>query len=205
MVHQRLATIKRIIISIGHDPQNVGATYKSDKENTLAADIAQHTARFLLANGVKVWVMPDLELSKTVKEINKVGNRLTDMAIEIHKDSCGDDYDAERMNRRCGLYYLADSAGAGSIAKNLVLSLIANGAHNTSWARIDKDSPRKRLAFVRDTKVLTFIYEAGFIEGSNAHDENEWYAWVLTKAILNALQKPIVSTPINFTTIPPIL
>ena len=204
MIHQRLKLIKRIIISIGHDPKNVGAVNnKGEKENTLATDIAKKAASYLLANGVAVWLMPDLELSATIKNLYRLGKTESDLGIEIHKDST-DIFEASKMERRVGLYYLMESAGAGNIAKTMVLSMIANGAHNTSWTRVDTDSPRKRLAFVRDTKMLSYIYEAGFIEGNNMPDENEWYAWTLTKSILTILGKPIINTPINYTTIPPI-
>jgi N-acetylmuramoyl-L-alanine amidase len=206
MIHERLKRINRIVLSIGHDLKNVGATNDNgDNENALATDIATKAAQYLRANGLIVLLMPDLELSKTVRYLNLQGNGITDLAIEIHKDSCGSIYNDLNMERRCGLYYLAESAGSGNIARDMATHFRTTGAHVTSWARPDTDCPRKRLAFVRDTKMLAYIYEAGFIEGNNTPDENEWYAWVLCLSILNTLEKPVIYRPVNMTTILPTL
>jgi N-acetylmuramoyl-L-alanine amidase len=206
MIHERLKRINRIILSIGHDPKSKGATNEhGENENALATDIATKAAKYLRANGLIVLLMPDLDLSQTVKYLNLQGNGITDLAIEVHKDSCGSIYNDKNMKRRCGLYYSLDSAGAGNIARNMALYFRENGAHSTSWARPDSDSPRKRLAFIRDTKMLANIYEAGFIEGENTPDENDWYAWTLCLSVLKVLEKPVLYVPVNMTTILPIV
>jgi N-acetylmuramoyl-L-alanine amidase len=200
MIHKRLNQIKRIVLSIGHDKKNVGAmNVKGEQENVLVTDIAEKTKCFLEKNGVNVLLLPDIDLSTTIKNLNKECDTFSDLAIEIHKDSCGDLYNDHKMYRRVGLYYM-ESDGSMSIASQMIKSMMVSGAHNTSWVRIDTDSPRKRLAFVRDTKMLSYIYEAGFIEGSNTNEENEWYAWALARSILLVLEKPVHFIPENMTT-----
>jgi N-acetylmuramoyl-L-alanine amidase len=205
MVHESLKKVKRVIISIGHDKTRVGAMNKrGEKENTLATDIAVKVAQYLRANGLVVWLMPDYTLADTIKYLNIQGNAYTDMALEIHKDS-SDKYNEANMRRRCGLYFAAENAGAKTIASAMVNTMIKEGAHVTSWVRPDTDSNHGRLGFCAKTKMLAMIAEMGFIEGSNAPDENEWYAWALAKSILQVLEMPIRAIPINGTTIQPIL
>jgi N-acetylmuramoyl-L-alanine amidase len=148
--------------------------------------------------------MPDLNLKNTIRYLNTNGNATTDLAIEIHKDAIGDTYNDAQMKRRVGLYYMRDGIGGNlRIAGAMIRTMQNIGAHPTSWIRPDTESNHKQLGFCRKTKMLSMIAELGFIEGSNATDENEWYAWALTKAILQVLEKPILVVPINFTTIFP--
>jgi N-acetylmuramoyl-L-alanine amidase len=193
MVHDSLKRVKRVILSVGHDPKNVGAqNAKGEKENTLCAKIASLAASALRANGVVVWLLPDMPLADTIKYLNIQGNAYTDIALEIHKDSF-QDYVEKDMKRRCGLYYATESAGTKTIAQALVNNFIKSGAHPTSWIRPDTDNGNNhsRLGFCAKTKMIAMIAEMGFIEGSNADDENEWYAWALAKAILQVLEMPI--------------
>jgi len=206
MIHDRLKKINRIIISIGHDPKAQGAqNAKGEKENTLCRTIAQHLANYLNKNGFVVWLIPDYTLAETIQYLNLHFNSFTDFALEIHKDSCGNIYNDENMHRRCGLYFEANSSGARSVADRMIQTMEDEGAHETSWVRPDTDSHHGRLGFCSRTKMLAMIAELGFIEGNNEPDECEWYAWVLTRAILMVLEKPIKYMPINMTTIQPIL
>lgn len=203
MVHDSLKRVKRVILSIGHDPKAVGAeNAKGEKENDLCAQITKHTASYLRANGVVVWLLPDKPLAETIKYLNIQGNAYTDIALEIHKDSFTH-YNEKDMGRRCGLYYATENAGTKSIAHALINNMIKNGAHPTSWIRPDTDNGNNhsRLGFCAKTKMIAMIAEMGFIQGSNAEDENEWYAWALAKGILQILDMPVKNIPINFTTI----
>ena len=192
MVHDSLKKVKRIILSVGHDPRAVGAqNNRGEKENTLAANITNRAAAYLRANGLVVWLMPDYTLADTIKYLNIQGNTFTDLAIEVHKDSCGALYNETNMRRRCGLYFAAESAGTGSIARAMVAVFTKEGAHPTSWVRPDTDSNHGRLGFCAKTKMIAMIAELGFIEGNNAPDENDWYAWALAKSILTILEMPI--------------
>lgn len=206
MVHDRLKKIKRVILSIGHDPKAQGAANeRGEKENPLCQIIAHHAASYLRANGLVVWLLPDFTLYDTIKYLNVQGNAFMDMAIEIHKDACGKIYNDQNMKRRCGLYFAAYSAGAKTIASTMVNAMEQEGAHETSWVRPDSESNHERLGFCAKTKMLALIAELGFIEGNNDPDECEWYAWALAKSILTVLDMPIRAIPINMTTIKPIL
>jgi N-acetylmuramoyl-L-alanine amidase len=154
MVHDSLKRVKRVILSIGHDPKNVGAQNKQgEKENTLCAKIASHAASALRANGVVVWLLPDKSLADTIKYLNIQGNAYTDIAIEIHKDSF-EGYLEKDMKRRCGLYYAYENAGAKTIAHALVDKMIKAGAHPTSWIRPDNTNGNNhpRLGFAPKPK-----------------------------------------------------
>jgi len=206
MIHERLRRIKRVILSIGHDPKSQGAeNRKGEKENTLCTNIALLIAEHLRANGLVVWLLPDFSLPDTIQYVNTQGNALTDIAFEIHKDSCGSAYNDQNMNRRCGLYFETNSAGAKIIAETMIGSMEYSGAHETSWVRPDTESNHKRLGFCSRTKMLAMIAELGFIEGNNDKDECEWYAWTFAKSVLMVLDMPIRSVPFDFTTFKPVI
>ncbi len=204
MVVSSLKKINRVIISIGHDKKAQGAeNAKGEKENAICEKIAVRIAQYLRANDVVVLLLPDYTLADTIRTINKLGNSVTDIAFEIHKDSF-EHYNEQHMNRRCGLYYASSNKSAATIAANIVNTMKTEGAHKTSWVRPDTMSNHKRLAFCKSTKMFAMIAELGFIEGKNDDNECEWYAWTFSKAILSVLDIPIRRVPLNSSTINPV-
>lgn len=189
VINSRMGVVNRVILSIGHDPKSVGVVNsRGEKENDIARKIAEITRDYLLLKGVNVILLEDLTLSETIAQINKIGKR-SDIAIEVHKDSFGEAWDENKMRRRVGLYYFAGSAGSQEIARGMVNHMKSKGGHDTSWVRMDTESPRKRLGFVRDTSTLSYIYEGGGIEGDNCEYENTWYGVVLGESILKVMGK----------------
>lgn len=183
MISERLKRINRIILSVGHGDGDTGAVFGQRTENAECREIVALIAQHLIKAGVSVWVVPDLSLERTIQLINSTGNRESDWAIEIHKDS-SDAYNRE-MHRRMGVYAHPDAAGSFGIADRLKKEFIDMGANpHTSWSRIDTDSPRKSLAFIRRPKMLSHIIEAGFIQGE---PEPEYYADVIAEAIFRVL------------------
>jgi N-acetylmuramoyl-L-alanine amidase len=183
----------RIVLSIGHDPKTVGATNKrGDKENSLCAAIVVATKQELLNLGVEVVVIPDLPLGATVDYINQNFTAKDVIAIEIHKDACGDIYNDKNMYRRCGFYHTKGSTKTQKICEHLTATFKKEGAHETSWTRPDdanaKTGGHPFLAFCRNITITSIIAELGFIEGSNSQSENDWYAKTLAKAIYAYIQ-----------------
>lgn len=190
MKYERLKNVKRVLLSIGHCAgHDLGACNdRGDNENEEATEIAWDIKSGLEAQGIECYLLPDYTLQNTCDLINKIGHIQTDMAIEIHKDST-DNYTPLSMRRRVGFYFHPKSYDADAIAANLVNVAKEMGAAKTSWTRPDTDSHHKQLAFIRQPKMLSFIYEAGFIQDINTEDERQFYASVLVKGIVHILEK----------------
>lgn len=188
---EKLKQIKRIIISIGHgglkgEKYDSGAVANGITENEQCRKIAGYLTTELTKSGFAVLLLPDWGLQKSINYVNAVGNTYKDWAIELHKDS-SENFSKERMSRRCGLYFYPHSAGSAAVAKFVAAGLIEAGAHATTWTRPDTDSPRKRLGFIRNIKMMSHIVELGFIEDINDDNECRWYAMALAKSIGNVL------------------
>jgi N-acetylmuramoyl-L-alanine amidase len=187
---QRLNQVSRIILSVGHQRGvDSGATFFDIKEVNEALEIVGFAQSYLTELGIPVLVVPDLSLADTCDLINSMGDSYKDLAIEVHKDSA-EPYNPLTMHRRVGLYAHPESVNALSIAGQMIESMKTEGAHPTSWVRPDTDSPRRRLAFIRRIKMLSFIYEAGFVQGHCYRNENQFYAKILVKSICDILGKP---------------
>ena len=188
---ERLKSIKRIILSVGHggltgEDHDSGAEVKGFNENDQCRMIAGYLCAELTKSGFAVLVIPDWGLQKSINYINSVGNTSNDWAIEIHRDSA-DNFNPKTMARRCGVYFLYETAGSAVVAKSIANCLITEGAHTSSWARADTESPRKRLAFIRQPKMLSHIIELGFIQDNNTEAECKWYAVALAKSLVKVL------------------
>jgi N-acetylmuramoyl-L-alanine amidase len=187
MVFERLKAVKRVIVSIGHGGGDVGAVNnRGDFENKEAYMIAYKVESQLKAMGIDVVIVPDYGLQKTCDYINRIGKAKTDIAFEIHKDS-SDEYSDKTMRRRLGFYFHPKSEDADNIACALVDVAWKMGASESSWARPDTQSNHGTLAFIRQPKMLSFIYEAGFIEDLNTEVERLFYASVLVEGIAKIL------------------
>jgi N-acetylmuramoyl-L-alanine amidase len=194
MIHQRLQRINRVVLSIGHDAKAKGAEANGYFENDLCRKIAGYLTDYLSRNSINVLLLPDYSLPDTLRYIRTQCNTITDMVIEIHKDST-EPYQKETMHRRVGLYYFDEKAGAGSIAKAMIATMITEGGHKSSWTRTDIMSNHRRLGFCRDLRHLSYIAEMGFVEGDNSDEECKWYAESLGKAIILVLDKKPIDVP----------
>jgi N-acetylmuramoyl-L-alanine amidase len=186
MQMERLKKIKRVILSVGHGGSksqfDTGAVANGTTENEQCRIILGYLVKELLSRNIVLLVIPDWSLQATISYINNVGVSYSDWAIELHKDSALP-YNAEAMHRRFGIYYHPESAGSGPVAKAITDLMKKSGASDTSWSRADTESPRKKLAWIRQPKMLSHIVELGFIEGNNSDDENRWWAASLAEAI----------------------
>lgn len=190
----RLSKINRVVLSIGHQKgKDTGAvnTKTGETENDQCTAIVGKVSELLKQNGIPVLTLPDVSLAETCNMINSRCNATTDIAFEVHKDS-SDEYKPETMHRRMGVYGHPESAQSMQIARLMRDSFIASGAEpKTTWARIDTERGFT-LAFVRRPKCLSFVLEAGFIEGDNSESEQWFYAETITKAICDILEKNFI-------------
>lgn len=193
MRHPRLEPIKRIILQAGHggldgenyDPgaiNNVTGT----KENSEVKQIISRVAFKLTQIGLPVVITPDFGLRRAVEYINSNYDSHTDWAFEIHKDS-SDNFN-NKMIKRMGVYYHPESYGSKAIAEILVAEFKRSGANPTSWARSDTESNHGRLGWIRGTKMLAHLIEAGFIEDRNDDFADEFFAEIISRSICVALE-----------------
>lgn len=191
----RLSKISRVVLSIGHQKgKDTGAVNKKtgETENDQCTAIAAKVQHLLKLNGIPVLTLPDMSLSETCNMINARCNTYTDIALEIHKDS-SDEYKPETMHRRMGVYGHPEAAQSMQIARLIKDSFIASGAEpKTTWARIDTERGFT-LAFVRRPKCLSFIIEAGFIEGDNSEQEQWFYAHTIAKSVCDIMEKTFIT------------
>lgn len=197
-MNPRLESINRIILSVGHgglegekyDPGAINLITK-EKENIIAKSITDKLTSYLTKNGLAVLLLPDFGLSRTINYVNSIGDKDTDWAIEIHKDSALA-YNPVTMNMRIGIYYHPISGGSKDIAEEMVSYMMKNGSDHTSWSRPDTDSRHKRLGWIREPKMLSHIIEAGFIQDDNSKNSNDLYARLIAGAICNSLEKQFI-------------
>ena len=191
---ERLESINRVILSIGHggingeeyDPGAINAKTK-EKENIEAKQITIKLSQYLVNAGITVLVVPDFSLKRTIAYINAVGDAHTDWAFEIHKDST-DKYDDAKMKHRVGVYYHPTSSESMPIAEEMVEIMKKNGAHKTAWARVDSASNHGTgLGWIRKPKMLSHLIEAGFIQDNNNDNSDTFYAELIGKAICSLL------------------
>jgi N-acetylmuramoyl-L-alanine amidase len=187
----RLQKISRVVLSIGHQKgKDTGAvnTKTGETENDQCFAIVAKIMSLLKLNGMKHLVLSDMSLTETCNYINTRCNSITDICFELHKDSF-DKYDPTTMHRRMGVYGHPYASQSMQIAHLMKDSFLQSGAQADTWARVDTDRGFT-LAFVRRPKGLSFVIEAGFIEGDNSEDEQWFYAITITKAIMDILEKP---------------
>lgn len=193
MRHPRLEPVNRIIIQAGHgglegekyDPGAIDPKTGA-KENVEVKQIISLLASKLTKCGLTVVITPDFGLRRAIEYINVNYDSHTDWALEIHKDSAGPKFD-NKMIKRMGVYYHPESYGSKDIAEILVTQMKAYGANQTSWARSDTKSRFGKLGWIRSTKMLAHLIEAGFIEDRNDAASDEFYAAAITKSICYAL------------------
>lgn len=189
-MYERLESINRIILSIGHGGMKDENKFDSgavnemtnEKENTEASQIALKVAGYLRDAGLIVLLMPDFSLGRTIEIINSKGDSDTDWAFEIHKDS-STSFSTAKMGRRMGIYYHPTSKESKEIAEDMIAHLRLEGAHSTSWARPDTASNHGSLAWLRKPKMLSHLIEAGFIQDNNNEVSDNFYATVIAKTI----------------------
>lgn len=193
MKHPRLESINRIILQAGHgglqgenyDPGAVDPKTGA-RENIEVKQIITRLSHKLTQNGLTVVVTPDFGLKRAVEFINANYDSNTDWAFEIHKDSAANFND--KMIKRMGVYYHPDSYGSKDIAEVLVDGFKRSGANPTSWARSDTDSNHGSLGWIRRTKMLAHLVEAGFIEDRTDDIADEFFAEAISKSICFALE-----------------
>lgn len=178
-IMERLKNIRRVILSIGHGGGDPGAVHGALNENEECRRIVGFVAQHLIHLGVTVQVAPDLSLSNTCAWLNSNGHATFDWALEIHKDSFVP-YNPDTQARRMGVYGHPTSAGSMDVARLLAEQFRLAGAHPTTWARPDTDSPRRQLAWIRRPKMLSHIIEAGGIQGEREH---EYYGRTIANSI----------------------
>ncbi len=192
MKHPRLESINRIILQAGHgglDDKNYvpGAVDPKTgaKENIEVKQIITKLSHKLTQNGLTVVVTPDYGLTRAVEYINANYDSNTDWAFEIHKDSAGNFND--KMIKRMGVYYHPDSYVSKDIAEVLATEFKRSGASSTSWARSDTESIHGRLGWIRGTKMLAHLIEAGFIQDRTDDIADEFFAEAIARSICFAL------------------
>ena len=187
----RLSRINRVVLSIGHQKgKDTGAVNKltGETENDQCTAIVVKTQQLLKLNGIPTLVLPDVSLAETCNLINARCNAYTDIAIEIHKDSTDGEFNPS-MIRRMGVYGHPEASQSMQIARLIKDSFIASGAEpKTTWARIDTDRGFT-LAFVRRPKCLSFVLEAGFMQGDNSEAEQWFYAQAIAKAMCDIMER----------------
>lgn len=188
----RLKSIKRILLSIGHkatspnrDPGAVNSI-TNETENSECTAIAKIVSDILTKNNIKNILLPDETLTNTINRINGLSNKDSDWCIELHKDSFHK-YNPKTMSKRMGVYYHPTSANSELIAVQMKKIFIDCGADSTSWARPDTMSNHGGLSFIRRTKPLAHLIEAGFIQDNNDDASDQFYAKTIATAIIKLL------------------
>lgn len=191
--------IKKLIISVGHKGSNPnydpGAVCNKLKnvENHICARIAIRMFALLpeMINPVEVILLPDLTLNDTIKTINEISNNSKKgsvWAIELHKDSFFK-YIPNTMFRRMGIYYYPKSSRSKLFADTLCECFVIGHANKTSWSRSDTQYNFYGLGFIRKTKPMAHIIEAGFIQEIHNDSDINFYAALISNSIRDTLLK----------------
>lgn len=190
-------TIKKLIISVGHKGSNPnydpGAVFEKNIENYICAKIAIRMFKLLpdMINPVKVILLPDLSLVDTINNINEITDKedkRSIWAIELHKDSFFK-YIPATMFRRMGVYYYPKSSRSKLFADTLCECFVIGHANKTSWSRPDTRSNFNGLSFIRKTKPMAHIIEAGFIQEKHNESDIDFYATIISNSIRDTLSK----------------
>lgn len=152
----------KIVISVGHTPNDPGAKFGDLTEFDLASKIAAETVNILKAEKYEVYAVPnDLDLAGTIGWINggDFSSSDDDICIDIHvNDGGGSGIEGWHRDRGENKSKQLTSLVVDSIAKETGLPSLG--------AKSEFDHPFKFLAFVHNTNCVSALVECGFMDNS---------------------------------------
>lgn len=182
-----LRSVSTVVLSAGHGGSDPGACNGVHKERDQCIQIVKWMATRLQGHGIMVDVVPhQLGLNEGIRYVNARHKAGQAWALEIHRDSANG-LSMEDASARCGIYYGVTPA-SHAIAKDMLASMVASGAHPRSWVRPDTQSRHKKLAWIRQTHCMSHLLELGFMQGDNTERHLRRLAAWAADAIRAALQ-----------------
>lgn len=156
--------MSKIVISVGHTPQDPGAKAGSLVEFELATKISNEVISILKDQKYDAYGVPyDLDLAATINWINTgaFSSSENDVCIDIHiNDGGGSGIE--------GWYRDRGENKSAQLTKSIVSAVAKETGLPSIGAKSEYDHPFKSLAFVHNTECVSALIECGFID--NAED-----------------------------------
>ena len=150
----------KIVISVGHTPQEPGAKVGELTEFDLASKIATEAANLLKEQKYDAYTVPyDLDLAATIEWINSgaFSTSENDVCVDLHvNDGGGSGIEGWHKDRGENKSFKLTKSIVEGVAK--ATSLPALGAKS------EYDHPFKSLAFVHNTNCISALVECGFMD-----------------------------------------
>jgi N-acetylmuramoyl-L-alanine amidase len=182
-----LRSVSTVVLSAGHGGADPGACHGQHNERDQCIQIVDWMAARLQGHGIMVDVVPhQLGLGEGIRYVNARYPAGKAWALEIHRDSANGLNEAD-ASTRCGIYYGVTPA-SHAIAKDLLTSLLASGAHPRSWVRPDTQSRHQKLAWIRQPHCMSHLLELAFMQGDNTERHLKRLAAWAADAVRAALQ-----------------
>ena len=149
--------MKKVAVSLGHNPKSPGAVFDGYSEYTSLAPLFGYLISNLSLYNIEAYIVPTGELGNKTGWINN-GN--FDFAIELHMnaDADMDEEDDPVGNGFEMLYY------EGSVKGKIFADFVQRAIVNNFVTRDRGIKAKTQFAFLKDTNCPAVIAELGFID-----------------------------------------
>ena len=178
---------RRIIIAAGHGGKAPGAIARGRKEYSECIDIVNRIAAKVRADGrIALVVVPhDLDYVASIAWVNRRFGENAGYAVEVHKNA------GPPGATGVEAWYETGNSEAAKRAETVLRDLTRVSRLKSRGIKKDSDYHGGRLAWCRNLKPLSGLYECGFI--THDHFNNELYAEGMFRGLLAmfGLKEPV--------------
>ena len=152
--------MRRIAISLGHNPDDQGAAFDGYTEYSSLAPLFGYLVSFLCYFDIQPYIVPTGSLTKKIEYIN--GKEL-DFAIELHMNADMDgDQEGDPVADGCEMLYYDGSVQGERFARSIQRSVVENFCIRDRGVK-----PEAQFSFLKRTNCPAIIAELGFIDDIN--------------------------------------